>query len=255
MRHSRSPAKILVADDEAVIATTLRTILEQSGFRVAVAFDDSAAVKLAATFEPDVLVTDVQMPKLDGIEAALQVVARLPQCNVVLYTAHNLPPASVASAKAQGHDFPVIQKPIAPGELLDRIRDIIKQRRSSFHALVLNVDDNDMQRYAITRLLEHRGLVVREARTGAEALELAMTQRPDLVLLDINLPDISGFDVCKRLKAMPATADIPVVHLTNTFRDDVARATALSFGAADFFTHPVQPDTLLEKIRELTAKH
>ena len=246
--------KILVVDDQAVVATTLRAILEQQGYRAAIAFDGLAAVRAAQSFKPDVLLTDVQMPKMNGIEAALEIVRDLPHCHVMLYTAaKSLPEDSLGIARAQGHDFTVIEKPVEAGDLLVRIRNTIRKRRTSFNAVVLNVDDDDIQRYAVSRMLSHAGFVAREAKTGEEALREARNH-PDLILLDINLPDIDGFEVCKRLKEAPETAHIPVVHLTNTFRDDVAKAKALSFGAEDFFTHPVHPEALFQKLRELIDK-
>jgi CheY-like chemotaxis protein len=245
--------KILVADDEVVIATTLRAILEQQGYRAAVAFDGKAAVRVARSFEPDVLLADVQMPKMNGIEAALEILQNLPDCNVLLYTAKPLPEDSLAKAKAQGYEFPLIQKPIAPGDLLHQIRNTIRKRRTSFKAVVLNVDDDEVQRYAVTRMLQHAGFVVREARTGAEALAEARKD-PALILLDVNLPDMNGFEVCKRLKESPDTAHIPVVHLTSTYRDELGKQKALSLGAVDYFTHPVQPEALFEKLREIIGK-
>src|SRR4051794_38308886 len=79
---------------------------------------------------------------------------------------------------------------------------------------ILNVDDDEGCRYAVTRILELNNFAVQEAVTGAEALRLASSEQPDLVLLDVNLPDIDGFEVCKRLKSQPATARIPVLHVT-----------------------------------------
>lgn len=247
------PLKVLILDDEVVIASTLRSILEQQGVRVAVAFDGKTAVSVASTFEPDVLVADVQMPKLNGIEAAIQIVRRSPKCKVFVYTGKVLLQESLAQIKQQG--FGLIERPIAPTDLLDRLRELAKmgRRRTSFQAVVLNVNDNEIQRYAVTRMLTHRGFVVREARSGAEALKEAQ-KHPDLILLDINLPDISGFEVCKRLKQSPTTSDIPVVHLTNTYRDDVAKAQALSCGAEDVFTYPAQPEELFTRLQEIIDK-
>jgi CheY-like chemotaxis protein len=254
--HDLASAKILVVDDEVVIATTLRAILEQQGYRTAVAFDGCAGIKVARAFRPDVLVTDVQMPKMNGVEAALEIVQELPRCRVLLFTAaKSLPQDSLAKARARGHHFPVIQKPIAPGEMLTTIRSTIRKQRSSFNAVILNVDDDDIQRYAVSRMLQHAGFVIREARTGEEALAQANTAPlPALILLDIKLPDIDGFEVCKRLKQAPNTASIPVVHLTNIYRDEAARAKALILGAEEFFTHPVQPDDFFAKLRELIGE-
>jgi CheY-like chemotaxis protein len=243
--------KILVVDDEIPVATTLRAILEQAGYRAVVAFSGPSAIKIAQTFKPDVLLTDVMMPKMNGIEAALEIVRDVPKCSVLLYTASKvLPVDSMSKVKAQGHNFPVVEKPIEPGDLLLSIRNTIRKHRSSFQAIVLNVDDDDMQRYAVSRLLSHAGFVVREAKSGEEALKEARNH-PHLILLDIKLPDMDGFEVCRRLKAAPETAHIPVVHLTNIFRDEEAKAKALAAGAEEFFTHPVHPDALFAKLREL----
>src|SRR3954469_4517176 len=90
---------------------------------------------------------------------------------------------------------------------------------------VLAVDDCEEHNYAISRVLEHAGAVVLRAYTGNEALNLA-SHHPDAVLLDVNLPDVNGFEVCRRLKGNPATADIPIIFLTATFQSTNARAMA-----------------------------
>src|SRR4051794_16679890 len=90
---------------------------------------------------------------------------------------------------------------------------------------ILNVDDDEGCRYAVTRILELNNFAVREAGSGADALRIAKSEQPDLVLLDVNLPDLNGFEVCRRLKAEPATARIPVLHITASYMTptDMAR--------------------------------
>ena len=78
---------------------------------------------------------------------------------------------------------------------------------------ILAVDDNDAFRYSVVRRLRDAGFYVTEAATGAEALRLAR-EEPVLITLDINLPDIDGFEVCRRLKSDPVTREIPVLHLS-----------------------------------------
>jgi CheY-like chemotaxis protein len=112
------------------------------------------------------------------------------------------------------------------------------------HGTVLCVDDNEDERRALAWVLEAAGLEVEEAATGGEGLRLA-EQNPGLVVLDVNLPDIDGFEVCRRIKAHPATAAIPVLHLSGVFvnPDDVSRA--LKEGADGYLTKPVAPEVLL----------
>jgi two-component system, cell cycle sensor histidine kinase and response regulator CckA len=117
-------------------------------------------------------------------------------------------------------------------------------------ARILNVDDNEAGRYSVTRILKQAGFEVMEAPTGAEALKQAM-KLPDLVLLDVNLPDINGFEVCRRLKSEPATQAIPILHLSATYKDTKATVNGLDGGADGYLTQPVEPPVLLAHINAL----
>ena len=112
---------------------------------------------------------------------------------------------------------------------------------------ILNVDDDDAGRYTITRILRQAGFEVQEAATGREALRLA-EECPDLILLDVNLPDISGFEVCRQIRANRRTAAIPVVHLSATFVGGDDRAAGLEQGADGYLTQPVEPKVLVATI-------
>ena len=83
-------------------------------------------------------------------------------------------------------------------------------------AIILNVDDNEPNRYWRTRILVDAGFTAYDAGTGQETLELAAAHHPDLVLLDINLPDIDGIEVCRRLKAAPGHASLLVLQISAT---------------------------------------
>jgi signal transduction histidine kinase len=115
---------------------------------------------------------------------------------------------------------------------------------------VLTVDDNDVLRYSIGRVLRDAGYRVVEARTGREALELAATS-PDLITLDINLPDLDGFQVCKELKANPETGHIPVVHVSATLVEPQHRVQGLKGGADAYLTEPVDRAELVATIEAL----
>ena len=87
---------------------------------------------------------------------------------------------------------------------------------SHVNTTILVVDDSERVREVTTAMLRRAGFEVTEAATGGEALHLART-RPDLIVLDINLPDIGGLEVCRRLKANPETTAIPVLYLSGTY--------------------------------------
>lgn len=117
--------------------------------------------------------------------------------------------------------------------------------------MILNVDDHEAGRYARSRLLTNAGYAVQEASTGKEALELSVALRPALVILDVNLPDVSGLEVCRRIKADPLTASTPVLHLSASAITSADRVGGLDNGADTYLIEPVDSDVLLATIRAL----
>jgi two-component system sensor histidine kinase/response regulator len=116
---------------------------------------------------------------------------------------------------------------------------------------IINVDDYGPGRYARTKLLSQAGFDVKEAATGEEALRLASEFKPEAVLLDINLPDVSGLEVCRRLKSSPATSRIVVLHLTASSTSPRDMVNGLDGGADSYMTEPVEPAVLIATIRAL----
>jgi signal transduction histidine kinase len=115
---------------------------------------------------------------------------------------------------------------------------------------ILAVDDNEALRYSLVRTLRSAGYQVIEARTGAQALALA-AENPDLITLDVHLPDILGFEVCKQLKSNPLTSHIPVLHLSSTYVDPEARVKGLSSGADAYLAEPIDREELIATVGAL----
>jgi PAS domain S-box-containing protein len=112
---------------------------------------------------------------------------------------------------------------------------------------ILVVDDNPATLYATSRVLRSVGWEVVEAATGGEAMIQAATG-VDIVVLDVNLPDFDGFEVCRRLRALPETTRIPVIHLSATFVNDIHKVQGLDAGADGYLTHPVEPPVLVATV-------
>jgi DNA-binding response OmpR family regulator len=115
---------------------------------------------------------------------------------------------------------------------------------------VLVVDDSEGNRYATTRLLRSVGFEVEESKTGREALTAVQTH-PDLIVLDVNLPDMTGFEVVERLRRSPELASIPVLHLSASFTSNADRARGLDQGADAYLTHPIDPTVFVATVRAL----
>ena len=114
---------------------------------------------------------------------------------------------------------------------------------------ILVVDDDEVKRYTITRTLESAGFVIVEGVTGADALRLAPSA--SLLVLDIKLPDVDGYEVCRRLKGNPATASVPVLMLSATFVGTDSQVQGLESGADAYLTDATEPPVLVATIRAL----
>ena len=115
---------------------------------------------------------------------------------------------------------------------------------------ILLVDDDQPKRYTIAHVLRREGYHVVEGGTGSDALRLA-AQRPDLIVLDVHLPDVDGFQVCRQLKADPATASIPVLHLSSVFVGSEFRTQGLDSGADGYLSQMIEPPELVATVRAL----
>jgi PAS domain S-box-containing protein len=115
-------------------------------------------------------------------------------------------------------------------------------------AVILHVDDYPAGRHWVSQVLRRHGFAVVEATNGADALRLVHDQ-PDLVLLDVNLPDMHGFEVCRQIKADPASAGIPVLHLSSTAVEARDQVAGLQSGADGYLAAPVDPDVLVATIQ------
>ncbi len=118
---------------------------------------------------------------------------------------------------------------------------------------ILLVEDNEMNRDMLSRRLEKRGYTMTIAADGGTGVELAKSDLPDLILMDMSLPILDGWEATKRVKADPVTAAIPIIALTAHAMDS-DRVKALEAGCDDFDTKPVELTRLLTKIEELLKK-
>lgn len=113
-----SQPKVLIADDEILIANTLGMILRQGGYECQVAYSGSAALQRSLEFQPALLISDVIMPDMNGVEVAIRVREQLPDCQILLLTGQAAAVDLMQRARAAGHEFDILNKPIHPEELL-----------------------------------------------------------------------------------------------------------------------------------------
>lgn len=115
---------------------------------------------------------------------------------------------------------------------------------------ILLVDDTEQNRYVLSRILARAGLKVEQCTTGKEALE-RVQDCPDLVILDVKLPDISGYEVCRRIKSDPRTRSVPVLQISASFVSNESKVQALEGGADGYLTHPIDATVLVATVNAL----
>ena len=114
--------KVLVVDDERVIADTLAIILNQHGYDATAVYTGTGAVELARSGHPDLIISDVIMPDMNGIEAAIQIRKFLPGCKILLFSGQAATADLLENARTEGHEFEILAKPVHPQDLLAKLR-------------------------------------------------------------------------------------------------------------------------------------
>ena len=132
--HNRTQPLVLVVDDERVIADTLSMILSKSGFSAITAYDGANALELARNRRPDLLISDVMMPGMTGIELAITVTETIPGCKVLLFSGQAATVDLLEQARHAGHNFTTLTKPVHPTDMLKRISECLDPQ-TNFHSI------------------------------------------------------------------------------------------------------------------------
>ncbi len=115
---------------------------------------------------------------------------------------------------------------------------------------ILVVDDNDMNLFLLSKILELEGYQVTTAQNGIEAIQLAAQKMPDLALLDVMMPEMDGYELCRKMRQPPFSTKIPIVMLT-AMNSETERAQALEAGANDIWSKPFEIEVFRRRIGEL----
>jgi hypothetical protein len=200
--------RILVIDDDPAVCDAISRMLGRAGFQVRVARDGQAGLQLAQAWRPHVVTLDIAMPGMDG----WQVLARLKETEAL----KDIPVVIVTMVEAQARGFALqaagfLQKPVTKERLLRTVEGLLGAQPE---ASILVVDDDEPTREGLCRAIAKAGWTALPAPGGAEALARLEAERPALILLDLMMPDMDGFQVLQALAGRPGWAEIPVVVLT-----------------------------------------
>lgn len=121
--NTKTKPRVLVVDDEHVIADTLAIILNQNGFAATAVYSGTGAIEKARSDRPDLIISDVIMEDMDGIDAAIHIRQFLPSCKILLFSGQAATADLLEKARARGHEFEILAKPVHPQDLLAKLRD------------------------------------------------------------------------------------------------------------------------------------
>jgi CheY-like chemotaxis protein len=226
----------------------MKAQLNHAGYDVLDARDAESAIQIARTARPDVITVDLWMPGIDGIGFIDRLRREDGLANIPVVVV-----SGVAGAKSDSR-LPIDVSVIAKGEGHDRLlREISLALAGRRGATILVAEDDADLRGVLTASLARGGHRVIAARDGAEALAAVERDQVDLLVLDLVMPNIDGFEVLARLKEIQKGTPIPVVVVTGTDRS-ATELQALRLGANVYLTKPIEAAALTEEVTRLLTE-
>jgi len=208
----RRGALVLLVEDDAATAELMTHYLAEGGYRVAHAFNGAEAVKRVREAEPFAVILDIMLPGKNGwqILQELQSDDTTQDIPVIILSIIDNPDLGFALGAA---DYLI--KPVRKETLLEKLQELnFVKSKGRRPVNILCIDDNEGVRELLKEILEEEGYDVISAATGKDGVAKALHYRPDLVILDLLIPDMDGFELSQALKNNAATADIPIIVLT-----------------------------------------
>jgi two-component system, cell cycle response regulator len=255
--------KVLVVEDNHLNLKLVRSLLDLNGYTVIEAMDGEAGIAKAKESRPDLILMDIQLPGLDGLKAT-EILKKDSICG-------NIPVVALTSYAMQGDEEKAfdagcsgyITKPIDTRAFIPRIEMILSEKPNkpadppkaetgaiSNKPRILIVDDNPLNIKILKAQLSGEMFEFYTAQSGAECIEKASTLLPDLILLDVMMPELSGYEVTWKLKTAPRTSNIPIILVT-ALDSPEDKAKGLEVGADEFLTKPVNGIELLTRVRSM----
>lgn len=275
--------KILVIEDHQLNLELVTDLLEASGFFVFSAPSAEEGLRMARELSPQLVLMDFSLPGMDGLSATKNLKANpaTRHLSVVGLTAHAMKGDEelalnagcdgyltkpidtrtfiesikrfIASANSGQKANDILEKGTDCGEISDA--KSARSGKASSLGFVLVVDDEEQNRTLLCDPLEARGYEVAEAENGIQALQKIAARLPDVILLDLMMPKMDGFEVCRRLRKDPATSHIPILMIT-ALSERKERLAGIEAGANDFLNKPVDiQDVALRVKNAIQAKH
>jgi len=247
--------KILVIDDEPEVIKILQIRLERDKFQVITANNGKTALQKIKLEIPDLIILDIMMPGMDGYQVCEKIKSdpSTGDIPIIMLTAKNMG-EDLEMALEKKADWYVI-KPYEYKYLLKKINQLIQRSEKTqiSNKKFLVIDDEVEILETLTVYFKKFNSHILKAENGKEGLRIAIQEKPDLIILDVMLPEVDGYRVCKELKENPKTKNIPVIMLTALAQETDERA-GFESGADAYASKPFDFPRLLEEIKRLLRR-
>jgi len=238
---------ILIVDDEANVREVLHDLVSTLGYRVSLAPSGPEALQLLTRERADMVITDLMMPGMNGWQLVKIIKQRFSDIPVIVLTGYISQEGEEMLTNSQIDGYLV--KPVRLSllnQILERLRNTGKPGGETEITIL---DDDPAALTAVEEILGRRGYCVTGFREPGDALEHIRTTNPDLVILDLLIPNVNGFDICQMLRDHDATSHIPVLILTAApSRENVLKALELNVNG--FMAKPFAPKELIARVQQ-----
>src|SRR3989344_359772 len=257
--------KILIIEDDALLGELLSETLKKNQYEVRWAEDGVQGLQQLKEFKPDLVLLDIAMPRMDGYEvldakAKDAAVKNIP----VIVISNSGEPVEINRILPLGVTDYLVKVQLTPEEVLEKVKDQFAHHEphvpgspeSSLKGKkILWAEDDDFLINLITRKFAKEESVLITSKSGGEIVALAEKEVPDIIMLDILMPDIDGLEVLSRLKANEKTKSIPVIMLSN-LDDETKIADSRKLGAASFFVKAkMDLDEIVSEVKKIIRQH
>ncbi len=248
--REKKKERILVVEDSALIRQTIVRELKRNGYTVLQAVNGENGLAVAKSEKPDLITLDIIMPGIDGYETC----ERLRNDPVT----HDIPVIMITSCdsveeRMKGFESGAVEyfiKPFAVDQLANYINILFETKKVRRKEKILIIEDTRTTLHIIKHIMEKQGFNLITAENGKEGLEKIKQHKPDIILSDIYMPILDGFQVCHKVKVSLETKHTPLILLTSSGKkEDILKGLAL--GANDYIIKPFDEDELLARVNNL----
>lgn len=243
---------ILVVEDSPTTRAIFRSILLADGYAVVEAGSAVSALAVVGSHRPDLIIQDIVLPDADGFELTHRIRELPAAANVPIVVLSGFA-GRLDEARAMANGYAgVLMKPVTPAALLKVVREQLPRsaprERSGKGRHLLLVDDNPTQRKLDVLRFEEAGFRVTAAPGGKEAAAAVAALAPDIVVTDVLMPDMDGFELCEAIRSDAALTNVPVVLVSSHYDEEHDVALGLSVGASSFVLRSAGGHHLLDAV-------